>query len=468
MKYISLFLMLILWSGCTAEFLEKVDPNQVSKDSFWKDADDAIAGVNGVFDALQGENLYGKTFINLESLSDNAYNDFFFQNLEVISEGNHTPADFGLIPSFWSANFTVINRANEVLANVAEMDIDQVVKDRVMGEAYFLRALAYLNLTMMYGDVPLILEPVSFEDPFYPNHPRNSTKDQMVADLDLAERMLPETNPGRVTNHAAIALRARWLLYYGEFSAAAASLQPLLNAYTLHPDFAELFTQNGETSDEILFSVNFVSGNLGEGERFSGGRAEAPQRESVPILDLVSLYDTADTRLAATILQAGEDWLGQPWDATTGSLSGFARKKYTRQTGAQNEERDGPVNFIVIRFADVLLMYAEAQNEASGPDASVYQAVNQVRLRAGLPDAPAGLSQAEMRELIRVERRLELAMEGFRYFDLLRWNELESVVNTLDWNANVPGHNRVFVNNLLPIPQSEIDNNPDISQNPGW
>jgi hypothetical protein len=468
--------------GCSESFLETVNPNTTSKENFWKTKNDAVAGIYGVYSVLQQTSLYGWDYRNFEAVSDNGFNEFVGEGYLAISEGTHLTTNVK-ITTFYQGNYTVINRSNEVLANVPGMEIDDATKNTIIGEAYFLRALAYLNLTTLYGNVPLILEPVSFGSPYFPNNPREDTRDRMIRDLTEAISLLPESNPGRVTKGAASALLAKYYLYGKDWSnAAQTALNVMGMGYQLHPNYHELFTVAGEKSKEVIFSVIFQSQVGGEGERFSGGYAVTPQPEirplpelvddyemidglpitESPLYDPVNPYNNRDPRLDYSILRPGDTWLGKPYDFADSDTK-YCVYKYIRETTALLD--DGPQDFYVIRYGDILLMYAEAKNELSGPDQSVYNAINAVRNRVGMPNIQSGLSKDAMREVIRHERRIELALEGLRLYDLMRWGIAKEAYEKIKF------HNRTYISpkhDLFPIPQLEMDNNPLIVQNPGW
>lgn len=473
---------LLCTPGCNKSFLDTVNPNTISRENFWQTKSDAIAGIYGVYSVLQQTTLYGWDYRNFESVSDNGFNEFSGEGYLEISEGRHLPTN-SKIMTFYRENYTVINRANEALAHITEMDIDESTKNTITGEAFFLRALAYLNLTTLYGNVPLILQPVSFENPYFPNNSREDTRERMIQDLTQAIALLPASNPGRVTKGAATALLAKYYLYKKDWKNAAQTAHAVINmGYQLHPTYAQLFTVAGEQSKEVIFSVIFQSQVGGKGERFSGGYAASPQPEIRPLPELVDdyemtdglsihespLYDpndpykNRDPRLDYAVLLPGENWLGNPYDYNDSDTK-FSIQKYVRETTALLT--DGPQDFYVIRYADVLLMYAEAQNENAGPDESVYDAINAVRARVNMPGIQPGLDKDAMREVVRHERRIELAFEGLRLFDLMRWGIAKEAY------AKITFHNRTYSSpkhDLFPIPQLEIDNNPLIVQNPGW
>lgn len=474
-------LVLLVSGSCSDDFLETFNPNTITTDNFWVTQADAEAAIFGVYAQLQSNNLYRRDFFRFESVSDNGFNEFVGDGFFAISEGRHLNTN-GPISNFFRASYTVVNRANLVLENVPVMKLEDDVKNMILGEAYFLRALSYLNLTTLWGDVPLILES-NVVGSFSGNSPLSSTRAQMIADLKkvVDNNMLPSTNSGRATHGAATALLMKYHLYEGQWSEAVARGEQVMGmGYDLFDDYAQLFLPENENDNEIIFSVKFAAFVGDESDNFSGGydgnrplpnlADEYETTDGLMITDPGSIYDPSnpfdnrDPRFEATILHEGEErYAGEGlWDHKDSDTE-LAYQKYT----VNLRDQGGPQDFYVIRYADVLLMYAEAKNETlSSPDQTTYDAVNEVRNRVGMPDLPGGLSKDAMRDRIRHERRVELAFEGLRLYDITRWGIVEDrYVN------GVTFHTRTFESpkhNLFPFPLGEIDNNPLITQNNGW
>lgn len=472
--------IVLIISGCSEDFLERTNPNTISEDNFWITEEDAEAGLMGVYAWLQNDDLYARRFFFLEAISDNGFEEFGAGNLEI-SIGTHLPTN-SVVTSFWRGNYTVVNRANDVLANVPSIDMDEDYKNQILGEAYFLRALAYLNLTTLYGNVPLLEEPLIVGD--QPgNTPRDETRALMINDLIEAIDLLPASNPGRASLGAVQALLMKYYLYEEDYPEAATLGRTIINSGTydlFDGAYGDLFTTANENDNEVIFSVKFAI-NLGSdqaesfSENFENIRplpnfAEAFQCidglpiTTSPLYNPDSVWVNRDPRFDATITREGEiriegEGLWDPLDSDTE----LAYQKYT--TGVRGLS-EGQQDFYVLRYADVLLMYAEAQNEDVGPDASVYDAVNEVRSRVGMPDLAVGLDQDQMRQAIRDERRFEFGFEGTRLFDLYRWgiaeDRFENGVTFHNRNYDSPKHD------LWPIPQVELDNNENIDPNPGW
>ena len=266
-----------------------------------------------------------------------------------------------------------------------------------------------------------------------------------------------------------------------------------LKTYSLFPDYRGLFYAENEGNAEVIFDAQFKFPEFAHGFDVNLDQFNV----TAPLPDLVSDYyatdgkpitqssvynpqkpfDNRDPRLLATVITIGSQYKGAPVTESQYPQTGYGQKKYTiykdtERPTAIKVDGQSDLNFIVMRYADVLLMYAEAQNEAVGPDASVYDAVNQVRRRVKMPDLPAGLSKEAMRGEIRHERRVELAGEGLYYFDIRRWRTAEKVLNTDVVNAKGQriGTRRFNAarDYLWPIPSVEIQLNPALIQNPGY
>jgi len=289
-----------------------------------------------------------------------------------------------------------------------------------------------------------------------------------------------------------LALKARILLYESRWAEAADAAQDVidLHKYSLFSDYRGLFLPENEGNSEVIFDIQF---KVPEYSNSFDNLLEV-QMNVAPTLDLVSSYlmsdgkstsesplydpahpyDNRDPRLQKTIVIPGYMFRGAIVNTTKYFSTGFGFKKYTtyKDNVVQATIINSEINFIVLRYADVLLMFAEAQNEAVGADVSVYDALHQIRLRAGMPDVDAGLSQAEMREVIRHERRIELVNEGLYYNDIRRWRTAEIVMNATVLNSNGDIiQTRTFNKDrdyLWPIHEVTRQENPALDQNPNY
>jgi len=329
--------------------------------------------------------------------------------------------------------------------------------------------------------------------------PRNSRQEvitQILDDLDKASAVLPPSysgsDIGRATKGASLALKTRVLLYESRWSEAAATAKEVmdLNQYSLFPDYRSLFLPENENNPEVIFDVQ---SKTPEYPNYSDLLLEL-QINLAPTLDLVNSYlmkdglpiqdsplydpehpyENRDPRLHKTIVVPGYMFRGAVVSETKYFSTGFGFKKYTsyKDSVARENITYSEINYIMLRYADVLLMYAEAKNEAAGGDETVYNALNQIRRRAGMPDFNETLSKEELREAIRHERRIELAGEALYYHDIRRWRTAEIVMNgpVLNSKGQVVQIRAFNANRdyLWPIHSITIQDNPALEQNPGY
>ena len=493
----ALFLIIgFVFFSCDDSFLDTVSTDTYNEANWWKTEDQAISSINGCYAVLNDERIGGHIKLYDEMATPNGYSPQYYPNL---SRGSHNSGNETQFQLFWNSNYKGVGRVNNFLENIDRVVLEESLLNRVKGEAYFLRALFYSNLVNYYGGVPLILESPSLgEQEVAPRNSKEEVIVQMLNDLDDAIDLLPVSydgdNIGRATKGAALSLKARVLLYESRWDEAAAIAKQVIdmNTYSLFPNYRDLFMAENENNSEIIFDVQYKSPDIFN--KFD--RTLLLETSPSPTLDLINsylmvdgkniaesnLYDPEfpfrdrDSRLLQTILIPGYFFRGQVIreDAYTGT--GFAFKKYTSykdsvQYGTSITEQT-EINFILLRYADVLLMYAEAQNEAIGPDDSVYSALNEIRSRAGMPNIEPNLSKVQLRELIRLERRVEFANEALYYQDIKRWRIAENVMNDVvkDFKGNVI-QERTFNPDrdyLWPIHDITIQQNPNLLQNPGY
>ncbi|MEN8117097.1 MAG: RagB/SusD family nutrient uptake outer membrane protein [Bacteroidota bacterium] len=499
--YWSLLLAFLIVSSCTQDVLEVYSTTKVSAETFWKTESDANLALNGVYNRLGS---YVQNYLYLDVVADNAYNNYPWEGFKAIADGTHDVWGPGAINWLWDDAYRGIGRANTFLDNIDNVNMPEAKKTVMKGEAIFLRAYFYQQLSDLYGGVPIVLETPILEHGALPRDSKSDVVAQIVKDLDAAAGMLPETAsyPGQATVGAAIALKARVLLYDEQWGDAASAASQVINMnYSLYPNYRDMFKLEHENNEEVIFDAQYISpeqGNffdlyLGAGGG-TGWQSIVPLQELVDdfemtdgkaidesdLYDAENPYENRDPRLKQSIFVTGSDYNGiGPLAFQSGtppkSYTGFCFKKYTPYDEGVYVEKIGyPTgtgnNIILMRYADVLLMYAEAKNEVSGPDASVYDAINQVRSRESIqmPDIPAGLSKDEMREVIHHERRVEFALEGTRYSDIRRWGIAEDL---LDGLVDFGGTRKFNAGRdyLWPIPGKLFDL-PDnaLEQNPGY
>ncbi|WP_128546193.1 RagB/SusD family nutrient uptake outer membrane protein [Larkinella soli] len=468
----------LLLAGCRNDFLEKQPLSAVTPDNFYRTADDALRAVNAAYRPLMssgvgqfGIDRYGN-YMGGDAVSagDDA-NWVQIQNFTVTS-------DNAAIRNTWNAFYQTIFRANLVLDRVPAITMDATLKNRILGEAAFLRAISYHYLILLFGDVPLITRPQFDPGEFLvPRTPAEQVYTQIIQDLQTAEKSLPLTygaaDLGRATQGAAKAFLAKVYLYRKQWPEAAAKAKEVIDSkvYGLFDRYFDNFELTTENGKESIFEVQYASflGGLGnqtnnyDAPRGSGFTLDGGYGYGSPTQSFVSSFPAADPRLGYSVFRQGDVFQGIPYSPAT-SPTGYSPRKYVVGKGAAIGKSDDPKNFILMRYADLLLMYAEALNE-SGKTAEAAAPINQVRARkdVNMPPVAAGLTQAQMRQTIKDERRVELGLEGHRWFDLLRWGDAAAFLKSIGKTSYREG-----VSERFPIPQAERDINPNLTQNPGY
>lgn len=467
---------------------DPVEDYQITADVYFTTPDDYQKMVVGTYSPLQW--MWANVVIgdvasdNSVSGGENATDQIGFQQID----------DYQIVPNndylteAWKSCYEGINRANYLEENKAKLNFTG--KDALYGEVYFLRAYYYFELVRMFGDVPLFTEKrlTASDSRQLQRAPKADVYKQVEADLNAAIAVLPATNPqkGRITKHAAQALLGKVLLYQGKFEQSAAMLENVIaGPFSLVPDFGSIFLQSGENGPESVFEIQYSNlspfydwtnpgrgqGNLAVqvcGIRNLTGSSPYGQGWStnLPTKNLADAFTAGDKRKAATILdieayKAANPTFGITYVVAPYKNTGLYNQKYHPRKG----ETSGQVelnylnNFRTIRFADVLLMAAEAHNRKATPDVTKAQTyLNRVRARAfGDNNHNITLTGAQLTDAIWEERRLEFAMEGDRYFDLVRTGKAVQKITGF-----VAGKNEVF-----PIPQREIDIS-GLTQNNGY
>jgi hypothetical protein len=514
-KIIVAGLIVLFTIGCNDDYINRTSLTQIADIDFWQTEEDAFLALNGVYAALQGRSLYSgnlngwQGIPGFDNLGDNAFNQFKWEGPGIFMEGTMT-TDNGPTGAVWNDLYRGIARANLVIENVNELPeglLEESAKNDILGQALFLRALLYFNVAIYYEDAPLITQLQDLDEAFVPKNSFEEIMAQIKEDLETASNALPNTRPanqfGYATRGAALSLFARVQLYDGVYTGENGVLnlteQVLGLGYSLYPNYGELFSEAGELSQEIVFSVRYLrDANTSNGEVFSGTFLGSPKADQRPMPNLVNdyyasdglpinespLYDSTnpgenrDPRANASIYFNGDIYLTDtepPRVFTGNSPTGFGQRKYIRQAADSEGNQvfaEGSQDFYVIRYADVLLMRAEALAE-TGDVSSATSLVNQVRARVNMPsveDAEGSVGQQAMVQIVRHERRVELAFEGLRFMDLKRWGEVQQAFMRAandpvgPYNPNyLGGRSEVF-----PIPQSEIDVNPQLVQHPEW
>jgi hypothetical protein len=455
--------LMALLASCTGELDQQPVTSKVST-TFYKSEAEIEEAVNGVYAGLQSSGLYGLYMVAAgEIQSDETYDE-----VPANDNGNFGKMDdftansvLGSVGSIWQDAYVAVQRANVVLNRIDNVSFkDEAVKNARTGEMKFIRALVYFNLVRLYGDVPLVTQETTDPNSYFGQG--RTSKDlvysQIIQDLAEAEPLLPASTgqAGKVIKTASQALLGKVYMTLSDWSNAKIWLDKVKNSHVheLVP-LADIFDINKETNKEIVFSVQFASGINGNSEGSSMHQQYSPtgiisgaKGHNLPTKSLYALYTSEDLRMGTYI------------DITSGGVPYSLKLKANTSVPA-----DGGSNVVVLRYADVLLMLAEVENEL-GNTAAAVSCLNQVRVRAGLPETAAS-AQNEVREAVDLERRLELVCEGHRWFDLLRTGRAIEVMNKWFADEHIPimidAHHL-----LLPVPLSQINTDPSIRQNPGY
>lgn len=510
MKKIFFLLLTFLMVSCSEDFLDRGSPTQLAEGNFWNNEQDALLGIHGIYDVLQDRVMYSGNLNATagipqhDAFADNAFNNYKFEGPGNFVEGRADPA-FPFFRDFWTSCYRGIGRANVAIENIQRIpnaNISEQARAAVLGQAKFLRALFYYHLAVHFEDVPLITEFQTLQEAYVPKNSYNQVRDFIIAELKEAAQMLPDAYPaaqyGYATKGAALSLLARFELYNGNYNEVLSLTAQVMNlGYVLHPNYAQLFTEAGEQSREIIFSVRFIQDQSSNGEVFSATFLGIPRVNMQPMPNLINAYlctdglpinqsplynpqnrkANRDPRLTASVYFQGDiflKYLNRPFGGNTATR--FGQRKYIRDdlsAAGIAPSSPGGQDFYVIRYAEVLLMRAEALVE-TGQLTAAYPLLDMLRTRAGMPTVTAvngtALGQAQLREIVRLERRVELAFEGLRFFDVKRWGEVETAYQRAI-NDRVPGYVPVYrgrLSEVFAIPQTDIDANPNLVQNPVW
>ncbi len=466
-------------SSCREEFLDLRPVSNVTTGNYYQTQNDFAQAVTGAYAALILTGQYQEYYNFGELPSDNVLKpgtpgaDQVDFNLFTVRPSN------GYLSRAWNDYYTGIHRCNTILTRIESVSMDEAAKNRFVAEAKFLRALMYFNLVRIFGPVPVVTTEIAEvrQGYQYGREPVEAVYAQIIKDLTESEDVLPGAKAagvefGRATRGAAKALLGKVYLTRRNFPAAAAKLKEViaLGDYSLVADYASLFRAATENNPEMIFAAQFKSGGLGQGSQFPFWfgptgvgvfGAGAGRGDFQPTAEMARAYEPADKRKAISVDSTG----------TGGGLQRFTRKFGDGAPAQQDSDNNWPI----LRLADVYLMYAEALNEVSYGSADAFGYLNEVRRRAGLTEKTVAdlPDQDRFRAAVEQERRVELAFEGHRWFDLVRTNKAVEVINAKARSLGVIGPNndgQINANNLVfPIPQGQVDLNPTrIEQNIGY
>ena len=483
---LALVALCLSFASCD-DFLELNPKNELAVDAYYKTAEQFESALNGAYSTLQDDKdnkYYGDWYIFAEIPSDNTRNQL---------SGSVTDQDefdkFYIrttnpnLSSFWEINYKGINRINTILGRIDNIEIDKSLSDQYKLECKFLRGLMYFNLVRVFGDVPLVLKEISITESYtYMREPQKKIYEQIISDLKEAEGLpasyTSDSNVGRATSGAAKALLGKVYLTLNNYTEAEIKLAEVVNSgqYALlentsgslnNDGYASVFDANNHNSKEGVFEVQFKKGGYGEGSRFPNNYAPENSGTNVvsvggtggnniPEMDIYNAYEEGDLRRDFSMALGYNDNRKDGEWVESRHIRKFFDVPY------QNDDSNN--NYPVIRFSDVLLMYAEALNQ-NGKTTQACEYLNKVRRRGfgyqTTETSPFDINTSDKQTFflaVEHERRVELAFEGHRWFDLVRTDRALEVMTTKGFKLNT-------TNMICPIPQKQIDVNPNLTQN---
>lgn len=513
LKYIVAGLLVATINSCTSNILDREPLDSLSPNSFYENETQCKMGLVGIYSSLPPIATVAFWF-QQDFMSDNNYCQDAWQGSKEIGEWQTNSSSWG--PSAkWTQQYQTIVRANTFLANLEKATASEEIKKEMAGEAKFLRAYAYSDLITFFGDVPLILGEQTLETAKVPRNPKADVLNAIIQDLDDAIAVLPNSfsgsDVGRATKGAALAQKCRILLYNEKWAEAAEAAKQVmdLGVYDLYPDYGMTFDESNENNCEVIFDIQYIKNSQAQpwpSSRLSFVDWPTPN-VTTDMIDSYYMtngkaitdpnsgynpqdpYKNRDPRMAASIVLPGSQCASGTFIPANDEVPCGARpRKYADIKGT--DSYNVGLNQIVLRYADVLLMRAEALIEQGNVGQEVYDLIDKVRARVNMPKIEdsegTGLSQEQLRKILRHERRVEFFMEGTRYVDMLRWKDESLVHDVYGYvksklsDPNDPSKwvfetekkaTRKFDASkgwLWPIPQDERQNNDQLTQNPGY
>ena len=484
LKYnlIAIALLGFSFSSCS-DFLEQNPQTDLSENDFYKTADDIASAVNGAYSSLQESDIYGNWYVFGEIPSDNTRNQLS-GSVTTQNEFDQFYIDTqnSMIANFWKAAYKVINRTNTILGRIDGIEINTELANRYKLECKFIRALMYFNLVRVYGDVPLVLKEISISESYdILREPKENVYNQIIADLKEAQDLpvsYSTAEDGRATQGAAKALLANVYMTLHKYAEAETILAEIINSgrYSLLENtpgslnidgYKNVFSPVNHNSKEGIFEIQFLKGGYGEGSNYANNFAPENSGTNVvavggtggnniPEMDIYNAYEEGDLRRDFSMSlgyydnRKNNEWVESRY------VCKFMDVPY--------QNNDASNNYPVIRYADVILMYAEALNQ-NGKTAEACKYLNMTRRRGfgyqTTETSPVDLQttdKAQFALMVEQERRVELAFENHRWFDLIRTGRAVEVMKSKGFSLNE-------TNLICPIPQKQIDVNPKLTQN---
>lgn len=511
-------LLPLLFSAC--ESLDTDPTDRIIDDYFWKTENDATMAVNGIYRTMAATD-----YMYLDCATDLAWNEISWEKAHLLGSGSQDPERWAWTTDKWKEAYETIQRTNYFMENIDKVEsIAPELKNRLSAEARFIRAMTYSDIMFLWGDVPLAVKTLDLKTGTLTRTPKAEVFDFVIRELKEITPYLPESydaaNKGRVTKGAAKAMLMRAYLRENKYAEAKAMAKEVMdmNLYSLYPNYEKLFKYEGENCSEIILDKQYIATNYSNNlSKLFSPRSCFGNGSIVPLKGLVDAYEmlngkaitdptsgydpykpyeNRDPRLKATILTPGakmpdgnvfnplpnQDPVGT--DAvdngnTNTSRTGFNFLKYVNPEDLAESNNNCHNNIILIRYAEVLLSYAESKVETNDIDQSVYDAINEVRKRAGMPEFASGKSMEQLREIIRQERKVEFPLEGLRYFDIRRWKIAEKVIPGQTYGITYTDEKGKLVtiktetrnfdpkrDYLWPLPLREMNVNKKLEQNP--
>ena len=528
--------MALVGTSCS-DFLDTIPNDALSPSTTWQTEADAEKFLIGCYDGWADET----GILYWDCASDFGFNFHIHEGFRNVGNGGMTASN--QVTDYYK--FGMIRRCNDFLTNIQNIEFaDAKKKDNMIGQVKMIRAYTYFNMNWLYGGVPIIDSYETAEEAQVPRNTEEDVKKYIYDELDAAIPLLNDipAASGYIAKGTALALKMRSALYYNDFQRAKEAAKAIidLGQYELDPSFENLFMVSGQNSKEIIAAVQHDENLYANGTIATMyNNADGGWSSMVPTKNLIDAYEMSngltkdeagsgydethpfanrDPRMAMTVLCPGMDWIGiggatvintldkeldgksnpnHPSTANNSSKTGLTWAKYLNPMAQYGDIWSCKAQTIIFRYAEVLLTYAEAENELNGPSAEIYGMLDQIRTRAGMPKVDQGKysSKETLRELIRRERSIELAGEGLRRADILRWKDasgkmvaetvlnipLNSFTGTINYvetdpykRAVISGvelvESREFAphNRYLPIKQDALDKNKQLKQNDSY
>lgn len=526
MKNLTYYLLLVLCAGllstgCHDKILDVVPKGQLSNATFWKSKADADLALAGCYRNWE----IGMNIVMGDAMADNDYSQLTVTGFQQVGNGSVSPQNVLIGTGARAFSYAQIRKYNSFLENIDKVDMADDLKTRYKAEVRFLRAYDYFLKAQFFGDMPLITETIASTE-FPARTPVADIQSFILSELDEISKILPVQNlvqsEGHMTAGTALALKARVELFMGKYEDAMKDSKAVIDmgVYELFPNYEQLFwRQNNGVNTESIAEIEHIKNDYATTipwqrlPAFMGGYAESGVSRSLvdayettnglpisedPSYDPDHPFANRDPRLDMSIAHAGSLWYGSYYDGLDADVNGSSNPDYYLHDGSKAAQmskkyldpditspdwQNFDANIIVIRLAEMYLTYAEAAVETGTNLPLGLEYINKLRDRVGLIRA-----KTLTRELVRRERRVELAFEGLRYYDVKRWDLGPVVMNgpyygsrkgsvdpqtgKVTWGTGyILIENRTFYPDrkyLLPIPQSELDVNSNMTQNPGY